>query len=325
MNLRKHPLVVLGLAATLACVGLPAAAATDVTVAYVTAPDSPQGAQVKHFIELVNKEMPGQFNFKVFPSGQLGTESSGLRQLQVGTLDMANLVTPITEAVPKMGIFDLPFLFKGDEHARRALTPELRDEMRQTVEGATGLTLLGIYDTGFRQVISKRPIHTVADMAGVRIRVPGGALRQQLFKDLGANPTPIDWTETYTALQTGVVDGVEAAIYGHYEAKLYQVAKNLVMTNHAFSQSYLTVSKTFWNKLTDEQKKQFRKIGQEMIDWSFDYSIDTAQKDLDVMKADGLEINEINQDEFRKRVDPIYSAYIKKYGDSWVKAIDSVQ
>lgn len=325
MGMRDKGIMAFALAAIVSCVAPPVVAATDVTVAYVTAPDSPQGAQVKHFIELVNQRMPGEFTFKVFPSGQLGTESSELRQLQVGTLDMANLVTPITEAVPKMAIFDLPFLFKGDEHARRALTPELRDQMRETVESATHLTLLGIYDTGFRQVISKRPIHTVADMKSLRIRVPGGALRQQLFKDLGANPTPIDWTETYTALQTGVVDAVEAAIYGHYEAKLYQVAKNMVMTNHAFSQSYLTVSKPFWNKLSDEQKKNFKEIGNEMIDWAFNYSIETAKTDLEAMEKTGLVVNQIHQDQFRERVEPIYQAYEKKYGDSWIKAIDSVQ
>lgn len=325
MRMYGRSITAFALAAIVSCVALPAVAATDVTVAYVTAPQSPQGAQVKHFIELVNQRMPGQFKFKVFPSGQLGTESSELRQLQVGTLDIANLVTPITEAVPKMGIFDLPFLFKGDEQARRALTPELRKQMRDTVENATHLILLGIYDTGFRQVISKRPVHTVEDMKGLRIRVPGGSMRQQLFKDLGANPTPIDWTETYTALQTGVVDAVEASIYGHYGAKLYQVAKYMVMTNHAFSQSYLTVSKQFWGKLSAEQKKSFRAIGKEMVDWAFDYSVQIAKTDLAAMEKTGLVVNEINQQQFRDRVKPLYAAYEKKYGDDWIKAIESVK
>ncbi|MEO6985292.1 MAG: TRAP transporter substrate-binding protein [Paralcaligenes sp.] len=325
MDSFKLKLMTLGVAGLIAGgVSVQAFAQKVVRIAYVTSELSPQHNQSKRFAELVDKKLPGHFKFQLYPNGQLGTEKSELEQIQLGDLDMANLVTPITEADRRMEIFDLPFLFKDRDHARRALTPELRKEMAESVEKRIGAVVLGIYENGFRDVISRRKIVEPSDMKGLKIRLSGGRLRQDLFKSFGANPTPIDWTEVYTALQTGVVDGAEAAIYGFYEAHLYRIMPHISLTNHAYGSSYLVVSKPFWQKLTPEEQKVFREAGVSLIDWSFNFSQANEQKQLEEMKK-YTEVNSVDFEAFHKVALPIYKQYTSKYGDKWVKMINEAR
>ncbi|QAA94662.1 TRAP transporter substrate-binding protein [Pollutimonas thiosulfatoxidans] len=297
-----------------------ALAQQTVRIAYVTSEVSPQHNQSKRFAEMIEERLPGQFTFRFYPNGQLGSEKTSLEQLQLGELEMANIVTPIMEADRSLEIFDLPFLFKDRDHARRALTPELRAHMRASIEKKADVEVLGIYENGFRHTMSRREIRVPDDMKGMKVRIAGGKLRQEVFRAMGANPTPIDWTEVFTALQTGVVDGAEAAIYGLYEAKLYQITPHLSLTNHAYAPSFLVASQDFWKKLNAEQKKAFEEAGQELVTWSFDFSERSEAQQLEEM-AKYAKINKVEFEKFQAVTAPVHDTYAKQHGSEWLDVI----
>ncbi|EAU47260.1 TRAP transporter substrate-binding protein [Salipiger bermudensis] len=309
-----------------ALVLLPGAALAQqvVRIAYVTAENSPQASQARLFAEQVEARLPGAFEFRFFPSAQLGNEQATLEQLQLGTLEMGNLVTPMTEADDRLGIFDLPWLFEDRAHVQRAITGDLKSEIVGAAEAGTSTKVLGIYENGFRHVMSPVAITTPADMEGLKIRLPGGQVRQEVFRMLGANPTPIDWSEVYTALQTGVVDGAEAAAYGFAGSKLYQVSDHLSLTAHNYAPSFLVASQTFWSGLSDEAKTAFAEAAEVIIEPSFEEAATQDQIAIDEIATEAA-VNEIDFIAFQAAVQPVYDDYIAENGSEWLDAIRAAQ
>ncbi len=301
-----------------------ALAQQSVRIAYPTSETSPQHLISKQFVDTVQKRLPGRFAFKLYPNGQLGNEKANFEHLQLGDLEMANMVTPIMELDRRLEIFDIPFLFKDRDHVRRALTPALRADIVAGVEKRADVIVLGVYENGFRHTMAKRAIVVPADAKGLKIRIAGGKIRQEVFRSIGANPTPIDWTEVFTALQTGVVDGAEAAVYGLYEAKIYQVTPFLSLTTHAYVPSFLTVSKSFWTKLSPAEQKVFRDVGEELVSWSYDSAESTEGKQLAEM-AKYAKINKIDFDKFQAATAPVFDAYAKQYGSKWLDSIKAAR
>ncbi|HET7649177.1 MAG TPA: TRAP transporter substrate-binding protein [Gammaproteobacteria bacterium] len=301
------------------------AAPRDVRIAYITSNLSPLYVDAKLFTEAINKKLPGQFKFTLYPNGQLGKEAAEIDNLELGSLEMGVVASGMTKAVRKLGIFDLPWLFSNIKEVRHALAGPLGKEIREQVKKDTGMIVIGIYENGFRDVINReRPINEPKDIAGLKIRVAGGKFRQDVFRRLGANPTPVDWTETFTALQTGVVDGAEAAIYGFYEAKLYEAAKYISLTHHVYSPSFLLVSNTFFKSLTPAQRKAFLDTGREIEDAVYKTTNANEQKYLKAMSSK-VKINKVDIAAFRKLVHPVYDDYVKKEGGGWLKLIENAR
>lgn len=309
---------------TLAFSAPAALAQQSVRIAYPTSETSPQHLISRQFTELVQQRLPGRFAFKLYPNGQLGSEKANFEHLQLGDLEMANMVTPVMEVDRRLEIFDIPFLFQDRDHVRRAMTPELRSDIVAGVEKRADVVVLGVYENGFRHTMAKRAIVVPADAKGLKIRIAGGKIRQEVFRSIGANPTPIDWTEVFTALQTGVVDGAEAAIYGLYEAKIYQVTPYLSLTTHAYVPSFLTVSKTFWSKLSPAEQKVFRDVGEELVNWSYDSAEATEDKQMAEMSKHA-KINKIDFDKFQAATASVREAYAKQYGNKWLDAIKAAR
>lgn len=316
--IRAGALAVAGLAVV--AWAAPAQAQKVVRVAYVTSEISPQAQQSHLFVKAIEEALPGQFEFRFFPFGQLGNEQTTLELLQLGSLELANIVTPVVEAHPKLGVFDLPWLFSDRAHVQKVIEGDFRDEIVETAEAATQVKVLGVYENGFRHVLSPVEIREPADMKGLKIRLPGGQLRQDVFRMLGANPTPINWTEVYTALETGVVDGAEAAIYGFYEAKLYQVANKLSLTSHNYAPSFLVASNAFWSQLTEEQQRVFIEVGQSITQATFEAAEAEENKALEEMRV-SAQVNEVDFAKFQEAAAPAYDKYIGQFGTEWIDTI----
>lgn len=293
-----------------------------VRIGFVTSQLSPYYFQSKKFADEVKKRLPGQFDFKLFPNGQLGSETTLVENLQLGTLEMASVSTGAINIDPQLGFFDLPWLFKDRAQVQRAMKGPLWAKVAKVVDTKGNVKTLGIYENAFRDVMSRRLIKTPADMKGLKIRLSGGKTRQAVFKALGANPTPINWAEVFTALQTGVVDGAEAGIYGLYEAKLYQILPNLSLTRHVFAPSFLLISPTFWGQLTPEQQKVFVAVAKDITEWTYQSAAANEEKYLKLIKAHA-KVNEIDFPSFREQVKPVYDAYVKKHGDDWLKDVEA--
>jgi tripartite ATP-independent transporter DctP family solute receptor len=319
----KHSVLATALAALTLVPGV-GLAQQVVRIAYVTAENSPQASQARLFAEEVEQRLPGAFEFRFFPSAQLGNEQATLEQLQLGTLEMGSLVTPIMEADDRLGIFDLPWLFEDRAHVQRAITGDVKAGMIAAAEEGTSTKVLGIYENGFRHVMSPVAIKEPADMNGLKIRLPGSQVRQEVFRLLGANPTPIDWSEVYTALQTGVVDGAEAAAYGFAGSKLYQVSDHLSLTAHNYAPSFLVASQTFWDGLSEQEQTIFTEAAAAIEAASFEEA--AAQDDAAIEEiATEAEVNEINFAAFQAAVQPVYDEYVSVHGSDWLDAIRAAQ
>lgn len=315
--------LVLGAAAP-ALVSAPAAA-EDIRVASHMADTSGIIAHAKIFADAVNERYPGKFNFKFYPSAQLGKETAIIGQTKAGTLEMVSVGSGPLKLDDRLGIFDLPWLFDSREHAIRAVKGDLGEAVRKIIEEDHNMVVLGIYEIGPRHVVNKvRPIVEPKDMEGMKIRATGSSYRLDGFKAMGANPVPVPWSETFTALQTGVVDGAEATHPGFYEAKLDEVTKYLSLTNHVWTPSFLLMSRDFFDELSEEEQKAFRQIGRDITDKAFAASAEIDEKFLDELRKT-MEVNEVDIPAFVAKAKGVQDAYIKEFGDDWIKLVDAAR
>ena len=286
---------------------------------------APLIAQANMFAEKVEERLPGEFDFQVFPGGQLGKESALIDNIQLGSLEMAIVASGVMKLDSKLGVFDIPFLFDDREHVKRAMEAGLEDQIRERIEEVAGIEVIGVYENGFRHVInSAKPIETPADMEGMKTRISGGKFRQDVFASMGAVPTKVAWGETFTAMQTGVVDGAEAAAYGFYGQKMHEVQDYLSLTSHVYTPSFLLASEDFMASLTDEQRQVFEEIGREITSMAYSNAAELEAKYLDEMRA-ALSVNEVDLPAFQEATASVKDGYVEKNGDDYLKIVEETR
>lgn len=301
------------------------AAAREVRIASHVSTMSPLHQQSTLFAEEIEKRLPGQFEFKLYPGGQLGKEKALVTNVKAGSIEMINVASGVMKLDKKLGLFDLPWLFSGRKHVQRAMAGPLGQQVTERIEEKANVVVVGIYENGFRHVLNKeRAVQAPRDFKGLKIRVSGGKFRQKVFQQMGATPQKVAWKETFTALQTGVVDGAEAATYGFYEQKQYEAAKYLSLTGHVYTPSFLLSSQKFWNSLTDEQKKVFSEVGKEITQKAYNGAASLETKYFEEMKKH-VQINNVDLAAFQNATEKSYEVYAKSQGDDWLKLVESVK
>lgn len=286
---------------------------------------APLHAQSLMFAAMVEERLPGQFDFQIFPNGQLGRENALIDNVQLGSLEMINVASGVLKIDGRLGLFDLPWLFDNREHVIRVMEDGgLAEEVATMIEDLTGTVVVGIYENGFRHVInSTRPIVEPADMEGLKIRVSGGEFRQNVFASLGAIPTSVSWAETFTAMQTGVVDGAEAAIYGFYEQHHHEVQDYLSLTSHVYTPSFLIASRDFWDSLSEEQQQVFREVGEAITLDAYASAAELEAQYLQEMQAADIAVNEVDLAAFQAATRDVYAGYIADYGTTWLDLVEA--
>ena len=300
------------------------AGAKEVRIASHVSELSPLHAQSVLFVQEVEKRLPGQFEFKIYPSAQLGKESALIQNVRAGSLEMINVASGVVKLDRKLGIFDLPWLFTDRAHVIRTMSGPLGNEVKNLIE-SKNVKVIGIYENGFRHVLNtKRSITDTNSIRGLKLRISGGSFRRGVFSKLGVQPQSVAWKETFTALQTGVVDGVEAAAYGFYEQKQYEVSKFMSLTSHVYTPSFLLASNAFWHSLNPEQQKVFTQVGKIIESPSYVEAEKLENKYLNEM-AKFITINKVDLTDFQQKTKDSYAKYIKSSGDSWIKLVQDAQ
>ncbi len=304
-------------------VGQVNAQAIEVRIASHVSEFSPLHAQSQLFAAEIEKRLPGQFEFKLFPGGQLGKEKDLMTNIQAGSLEMINVASGVMKLDGKLGVFDLPWLFADREHVQRAMADGLEDAIRDRIEEVGNVHVVGVYENGFRHVInSQRAVAEPFDLEGLKIRISGGKFRQGVFQQMGATPQKVSWGETFTALQSGVVDGAEAATYGFYEQKHFEVANHLSLTSHVYTPSFLLASKNFMSSLTEEQRAVFTEVGRSITEQAYKTSAELEAKYFEEMKGK-LSINEVDLAAFQKATAASYDDYTGKHGSEYLEMVRS--
>ena len=216
----------------------------EIKLGHVGEPGSLFQMSADEFAKRANAKLAGKAKVVVFGSSQLGGDKEMMQKLKLGTLDMALPSTVMSSEVDLFGVFEMPYLVKDRAHMGRIekeiFWPKLAPEAEKK-----GLKVLAVWENGYRHITnSKRPIKVPADLQGIKLRVPEGKWRVKMFQAYGANPSPMKFSELFTALQTGVMDGQENPFTQIYSAKLQEVQKYLSLSGHVYTPAYLTVGTT---------------------------------------------------------------------------------
>lgn len=239
--------------------------AADVTIklAHVDPADvftSKKGAATQAFKDMVEAESSGTIEVQLYPAGQLGGERELIESAKLGTLQMCMVSGAVAGYFKPAMVLDIPYLFSSAPVAWRVLDGSFGDELAAGLLKQTGLRTLAYGETGFRNFTnSKRPIHSPADLKGLKIRVMETPLYVTMVKSLGALPTPIAWPEVYTSLQQGVVDGEENPVGTIIQAKFAEVQKYLTLDGHTYGADFLLINDSFFKGLTADQQSIIRR------------------------------------------------------------------
>ena len=235
------------------------AATQEFKLGYPLPQNSQFGAAARAFGQELARLTDNRFTVKEFPSSTLGGEREMIEGLQLGSQELAIVSTgAIGNFVPGVAIFDLPFLFRDYTHAHTVLDGAIGAEMLRRFP-ARGLTALTWGEGGFRNITNyKRPIVRPEDLRGLKIRTQENAIHIAAFKGLGASPTPINWPETFMALQQHTVDGQDNPISVIEASKLYEVQKYLSLTQHLYSPALFLASPALMGKLSKADQEAFQ-------------------------------------------------------------------
>ncbi len=302
----------------------PAAAETNLKMAYALSTDSHYGVGAKAFSELIDEKLGGEYKIEQFPNSALGGEREVIEGLQLGTIDLAIVSTGATlNFVPTTGVFDIPFLFRDLDHARKVLDGEIGQSMLEEFP-KRGIVALAWGEQGFRQLTNnERPVATPEDAKGLKIRTTENPIHIAAFREIGILATPMAWPEVATALQQGTIDGQENPMSVIVSAKLPQLQKYLSLTAHVYGPALVLMSPSVYDGLSDDQKAIFKEAAEISAKAMRQYVDEVEQSGIEAVKEAGMEVNTVDHDAFVEAVKPVYPQYYKQFGQELVESIQN--
>ena len=300
------------LAASLLTAAIPAFAQTELKLGHVGEPGSLIGAAADHFAQLANSRLAGKYKIVTYGSSQLGGDKEMMQKLKLGTIDMVEPSTVMSSIADMYGVFEMPYLVKSRDHMKR-IEKEVFWPKIEPASEAKGYKVLAVWENGFRQITNnKHPIVKPADLQGIKLRVPEGKWRVKMFQAYGANPSPMKFSEVFTALQTGVMDGQENPLSQIASAKFYEVQKYLSMTGHVYTPAYLVVGVNKWKTLPADVRKILEDSAKETQAFVYEKGAKDDEELLTKMKAAGIQVNEADKDAFIAASKPVYDEFAKE-------------
>lgn len=327
MNVWKQAALTTALSATLWGLAATAQAQTVLKIGYATSKESHYGVGSTVFCDEVEKNTQGRYKCQHFANSALGGEREQIEAVQLGTQDLVNTSTgPLGNFVPEVKIVDIPFLFRGYDHARKVMDGDIGQDILKKMQ-AKGLIGLAWTENGFRHMTnSKRAIVKADDARGLKMRTMENKVHMEGYKTFGILPTPMPFPELFTALQQGTVDGQENPIPVILAAKFAQVQKHLSLTGHVYSPAVLILSPNVWNKLSDADKKVFVEAARHGAAAQRKKVNDDEANGIAQLRKDGMEVVEkVDGESFRKAVSAAYAGYAKEFGADRIAAIQAVK
>ena len=289
-------------------------------------PSNPEDNCVKaffHFKDLVEKRSNGRIAVDVKHSGQLGAHRDYMEQMQMGSLEMAEInVAVLSGFDPKFMVFDLPYVSRSVQHLQGLLDGGLKKTFADSLESRTGVKILGWMIRSPRNMyIFTRPVVTAADFAGMKVRIMESPVMRRTFELLGAVPVPLAATERYMALQTKVVDAAENSTALVITQKEYEVTRYLSRTEHFISPNIIAISAKFFNSLPADLQKILTDAGDEAGRFATKLDSESEAGALKELTRLGMTVNDVpDKSSFVQKVTPIYAEYRSQIGGDLVDA-----
>jgi tripartite ATP-independent transporter DctP family solute receptor len=300
------------LAACAACAMLASpVSARDFRSADIHPTDYPTVEAVRYVGKTLSERTNGRLGIKVFPNGALGNEKDTIEQLKIGGLEMMRInVAPLNNVVPETMVTALPFIFRSTDHMHAVLDGPIGDEILAAME-SQGMVGLAFYDSGSRNMYTvNKPIKTLADLKGAKIRVQQSDLFVAMIQALGANPTPMPFGEVYTALKTGIVDAAENNYPSYESSRHFEAAKYYSLTEHAMAPEVLVFSKVAWDRLSKDDQALIRQAAKESVPYMRKLWEEREAKSRDVVTKAGSQIVEVaDKQQFIDAMKPVYDKF----------------
>ncbi|MCS3433937.1 C4-dicarboxylate TRAP transporter substrate-binding protein [Klebsiella sp. BIGb0407] len=259
-------------------------------------PDDPVYAGFKEFKKNVEKRTDKNVRVRLFPSGQLGADGELIQQAQVGS--NVGVLTDggrLAQFVPELAILNAPFLLSDYDQAAKLVATPVFEEWESQLKDKSGLVSLSFnWYQGSRMMITKKPFTQPADLKGVRVRVPDSPIAIETINCMGGSPTPMAWSEVYSAIQTGVVDAAEAHPTALYGSKLNEVAKDITKTNHYHLMTSIIVGSKWFDQLPAEYQKILQEESYNAGAFTSQKIIEQSNAVLEKMSKSGAKIADID-------------------------------
>src|SRR5688572_7699459 len=314
---RRSMLATLAIVAGTALVtALPASAQIEIKLGHVGEPGSLFQKSSDEFARSANAKLGGKAKVVVFGSSQLGGDKELLQKLKLGTVDMAVPSTVMSSEADLFGVFEMPYLVKDRGHMAKIEKEIFWPKIAPAAE-KKGLKVIAVWENGYRHITnSKRPINAPGDLQGIKLRVPEGKWRVKMFQTYGASPSPMKFSEVFTALQTGVMDGQENPFTQIYSAKFQEVQKFLSLTGHVYTPAYVIVGTRKWDSVPADVRKVLEDTAKETQAWVYAEAEKADSDLLNKLKTAGMQVNTPNKDSFVAASKPVYEEFAKEVAGS---------
>jgi tripartite ATP-independent transporter DctP family solute receptor len=304
-----------------------AAAQTTMRISVSIPQNSHQGVAIDTFAKEVEKRTGGRYKIQPFYSGSLGAEREATEAVQLGTQELTFTSTgPVPNFVPDVKILDVPFLFRDYGHARAVLDGPIGQELLQKFD-ARGIKALAWGENGFRHMTnSKRPVNGPDDLKGLKMRTMENPVHVQAYKGFGIIPTPMAFSEVFTALQQGTVDGQENPLSVITSAKFDQVQKHLTLTGHVYSPCVFLMNKEAFDKLSAADKTAFLEAAKEGVKANR-LRVDSDEKmAVADLRAKGMTVvDQVDKTRYQTALAPVYADFEKQFGKANLERIRNVK
>ncbi|HZQ62653.1 MAG TPA: TRAP transporter substrate-binding protein [Casimicrobiaceae bacterium] len=301
----------------------PVLAQTVMKINISLAQNSHQGVAIDTFAREVEKRTNGRYKIQTFYSGSLGAERESVEAVQLGTQELTFTSTgPVPNFVPEVAILDIPFLFRDYAHARAVLDGPIGQDLLQKFP-SKGLVALAWAENGFRHMTnSKHAVAKPEDLKGLKMRTMENPIHIQAYRQFGILPTPMAFTEVFTALQQGTVDGQENPLSVITSAKLDQVQKYLSLTGHVYSPALILMNKAAWDKLAPADQQAFLAAAKEAVKANRARVDEDERKAVAELRSKGMTVTEnLDKARFQQVLAPVYADFGKRFGQANIDRI----
>ncbi len=314
--------------AGLLAIAFPAMAQSGAVVlkmGHVASTDEPYHKAAEKFAELVKANTAGGVEIQLFPNSLLGGQRELLEGLQLGSVDITLTTAAVLSSfLPKTQVIELPFMFRDREHVYKVVDGPLAKEIYAGDEQKK-MKVIDTWESGFRNITNNvRPIEKPDDMKGIKIRVMENKMYIDMFKALGANPTPMARGELFTGLQTKVVDAQENPMGQIYTSRFYEVQKYLTLSGHTYSPEVVVFSLATWKKLSPKNQEAILKASAEAKQFNRDLSAKMDKEYIGKIKEKGMTVTSLSPQQvgaFQEKMTPVWDSFADKIGKDLIQKI----
>ena len=266
------------------------------------------------FAELVDAKTKGEVQIKVFPNSTIGNDRDMAEGLQIGSVDFALIAGVLGNFEPSIQIMELPFLFKDEAHLRKVMYGPIGDDLLARLLKSSDIRGLAFWERGPRHLTTNKPVNSLDDIKGLKIRVPEIPPIIAAWKAMGTNPTPMAWGEVYTGLQQNVIEAQENPIPYIHAGKIYEVQKYIALTSHKFEYVMIAMSNKAWLKLSASQQKAITEAAAEATKYENKLVFEKSDDLFKDLQAKGMKVTRPDTTEWAKLARTVHKQFADKYG-----------